>query len=546
LIDEGWAPADEDGLASMVVRLGPDAVACLEMMSGAAWVRDRLHVGGWTVQVADARKAKAVGSLAAKTDKLDARVLAELARRDLVPQVHVPTFADRELKERLGRRMHMVRLRTAAMNRAHGVLSQFGVTLAFKRLRGPDREELLIARGIPEVWRRSITEAVAVVAMLDQRLIPLEQELRPLARADPRVRLLITIPGVGDLLGLTIASEIGDISRFPSARKLIGYSGLDPARLPVRTEGAHREALEVRVDDAAIGRDRSRPAGLAPEQPVEPALPRRQAALRRQGQPRQGRRRPQGADRHLARPRLATALQPFAPPAARALLSRPAPVAFWPTHGPQGIEKPGQLRPTRCAQASAERELSDYRIPDPERKAPDTDSSLTSNFVFKENQRARASARAGPARGQARLRRAWALDDHARALDQLRRLAAELDHSHPGAAGSLREGMEETLTLTRLGVTGSLKRTLESTNPCESMIEIVRRTQRNVKRWSSGEKALRWTAAGMLEAERQFRRVIGYRDLATLVIAIERDHDTRRHTDTAHTPTKEAAIVLTA
>jgi len=64
--------------------------------------------------------------------------------------------------------------------------------------------------------------------MLDQRLIPLERELRPLARADPRVRLLVTIPGVGDLLGLTIASEIGDISRFASARKLIGYSGLTP------------------------------------------------------------------------------------------------------------------------------------------------------------------------------------------------------------------------------------------------------------------------------------------------------------------------------
>ena len=145
-----------------------------------------------------------------------------------------------------------------------------------------------------------------------------------------------------------------------------------------------------------------------------------------------------------------------------------------------------------------------------------------------------------------RLRRAWALDDHARALEQLRALARELDRSNPGAAGSLREGIEETLTLTRLGVTGSLRRTLESTNPCESMIEIVRRTQRNVKRWSSGEMALRWTAAGMLEAERQFRKIIGYRDLATLIVAIERDNDHRRHTDTAHTAhtaTKEAAIV---
>ena len=146
-----------------------------------------------------------------------------------------------------------------------------------------------------------------------------------------------------------------------------------------------------------------------------------------------------------------------------------------------------------------------------------------------------------------RLRRAWALDDHTRALDQLRQLAGELDRSYPGAAGSLREGMEETLTLNRLGVSGSLKRTLESTNPCESMIEIVRRTQRNVKRWSSGEMALRWTAAGMLEAERQFRKIIGYRDLATLVVAIEHDSDTRRHSvDAAHTPSKETAIVLNA
>jgi transposase len=86
VIDEGWTPADEDGLASLVARLGPEALACMEMMSGAAWVRERLQAGGWIVQIADARKAKAVGSLAAKTDKLDARVLAELARRDLVPQ----------------------------------------------------------------------------------------------------------------------------------------------------------------------------------------------------------------------------------------------------------------------------------------------------------------------------------------------------------------------------------------------------------------------------------------------------------------------------
>ena len=141
-----------------------------------------------------------------------------------------------------------------------------------------------------------------------------------------------------------------------------------------------------------------------------------------------------------------------------------------------------------------------------------------------------------------RLRKAWRETDHERALSELRALAVELDRSHPGAAASLREGLEETLTLTRLGIRGSLKRTLESTNPCESMIECVRRSARNVKRWSSGEMCLRWTAAGMLEAERQFRRIIGYRDLAKLANAVERDI---AQTITP-TPTEEAVRLVTA
>ena len=122
-----------------------------------------------------------------------------------------------------------------------------------------------------------------------------------------------------------------------------------------------------------------------------------------------------------------------------------------------------------------------------------------------------------------RLRDAWALEDYHLALEHLEGLATELERTHPGAAASLREGMTETLTVTRLGIEGKLRQTLESTNPCESMIECVRRSSRNVKRWRDGEMALRWTAAGMLEAERQFRRVVGYRDLGKLAVAVERE-----------------------
>jgi putative transposase len=123
---------------------------------------------------------------------------------------------------------------------------------------------------------------------------------------------------------------------------------------------------------------------------------------------------------------------------------------------------------------------------------------------------------------RARMRAAWSLSDAELAEQRLGLLSSELERSWPDAAGSLREGMEDTLTLMRLGITGQLSKTLCSTNPCESMIEIVRHTQRNVKRWQDGDMRKRWTAAGMLVAEQQFRRIIGYRDLATLVIAIER------------------------
>jgi transposase len=228
MVGEGAVPADEDGLARLVVELGPDVRAVVEMMSGAIWVRDTLAAAGWQVQIAHARKVRDVAPLACKTDKVDARVLAELCRRDLVPELWVPSLEDRELRERLRRRMHLVRMRASAMNRIFGLLTQWGQRLSLRRLREADAMELLEARGVPEVWRRSIAEAIDVIDLLDARIGPLDEELWPLARADERVVLLDTIPGVGDLLGLTLASEIGDVARFGSPRKLIGYAGLAP------------------------------------------------------------------------------------------------------------------------------------------------------------------------------------------------------------------------------------------------------------------------------------------------------------------------------
>lgn len=98
----------------------------------------------------------------------------------------------------------------------------------------------------------------------------------------------------------------------------------------------------------------------------------------------------------------------------------------------------------------------------------------------------------------------------------LEALARSLDKAHPGAAGSLREGLAETLTVNRLDVPPTLARTLRSTNAIESMIEICRDHSTNVKRWRDGQMALRWCAAGMVEAAKQFRRVNGHLHLAAL------------------------------
>jgi putative transposase len=115
-----------------------------------------------------------------------------------------------------------------------------------------------------------------------------------------------------------------------------------------------------------------------------------------------------------------------------------------------------------------------------------------------------------------RMRRAYHHSDPLVAQAELQALARELDRSHPGAANSLREGLAETLTIGRLGVPPTLARTLRSTNSIESMISICRDHASNVKRWRDGQMALRWVAAGMGEAAKQFRRVNGHLHLAAL------------------------------
>jgi putative transposase len=122
----------------------------------------------------------------------------------------------------------------------------------------------------------------------------------------------------------------------------------------------------------------------------------------------------------------------------------------------------------------------------------------------------------------AKLVKAFAHPDPEQGLRNARHLAGLLEKSYPGAAASLCESLEEMFTVARLGIDGRLATTLTSSNPIESMISIARTTNRNVTRWRDGQMVLRWTAAGMLNAERSFRRVKGYKQMPQLVAALRR------------------------
>jgi transposase len=225
----GSAPPDADGLRRLVRRL-PDAevMAVIETMNGARFVHDQLELDGWDVRLADARRARALAPLACKTDRIDAWVLSELARRDLVPEVWLPDPTVRAERERARFRLHLVRHRSSLKNRIHATLMAFGHPCPVSDLFGIGGRQLLDRFDLPEAWRETLETSLYLVDELDEEIHECERDLKRLGADHPYVPLLITIPGIAWTPGYTIAAEIGDIGRFPSPVKLIGYAGLCP------------------------------------------------------------------------------------------------------------------------------------------------------------------------------------------------------------------------------------------------------------------------------------------------------------------------------
>jgi transposase len=224
-------PPDVDGLRGLVRQVGEfgqPVAAAIESMNGARFVHDQLELAGWEVEIADAQKVKGLAPLACKTDRIDAWVLAELSRRELVPAVWLPTPDVRAERERARWRLHLVRHRVALKNRIHATLLAFGRPCPTADLFGPGGRQLLARLELTEPWAGTTAAAIALIDDLDAQIDECERELRRLGADHEYVPLLMSAPGIAWVLGYTIAAEIGEISRFSSPKKLCGYTGLCP------------------------------------------------------------------------------------------------------------------------------------------------------------------------------------------------------------------------------------------------------------------------------------------------------------------------------
>jgi transposase len=214
LVGRGASPPDRDGLAHLVREVdrehGGPVLAAIESMTGARFVHDQLELAGWDVRIADAQRAKGLAPLACKTDRIDAWVLAELARRDLIPEIWLPGPGVRGERERARFRLHLVYKRTSLKNRVHAILFQHGLRAPIDDLFGVGGRRFLERCELPEPWRSSVTASLYLIDVLEEQIDGIERELRRSAAGHRNLRLLMSAPGIGWVLGYTIAAEIGE------------------------------------------------------------------------------------------------------------------------------------------------------------------------------------------------------------------------------------------------------------------------------------------------------------------------------------------------
>jgi transposase len=221
-------PTTPAGIGAWLTRCEAGGQVAVEASSPTWWFVDQVPAAQARVVVVDAGKTRLKAGHAAKTDRLDARRLADALRRDSVVAVWVPPPAVRDLRELSRYRISLVRTATRVRQQLRAVLGRHGVTIRAADLSSPRGRAALATVTLPGWADAEWRGLQAVLEDLRARLAPLDAAVAAVAASDPIVQALDALPGVGALLGVTVRAEIGDITRFPSPRHLASYAGLVP------------------------------------------------------------------------------------------------------------------------------------------------------------------------------------------------------------------------------------------------------------------------------------------------------------------------------
>jgi transposase len=220
-------PNDPARLVPILGTLPPGTPVAFEAAYGWGWLVELLEELELEPHLVHPSRCKAIAAARLKNDKVDARTLAQLLRADLLPEAWIAPQATRDLRALLRHRASLVRLSTSCKNRVHAVLADRGIGEDRGLWTGPGRA-WLAGLALPPVPREVVDDCCGLLDALATPIARLEREIAALAKPDPRVQALMTLPGVGRLTAMTLVAEIGDIGRFPSARKLCAWAGLTP------------------------------------------------------------------------------------------------------------------------------------------------------------------------------------------------------------------------------------------------------------------------------------------------------------------------------
>ncbi len=220
---------DKNQIRNFMQSLGQPASIVLEPVSQWYTYADMLESLGNNVHLAHPMKVKAIASARIKTDKIDASVLSDLLRANLLPEAYFSTKEVREWKELVRFRASLLNLRTQVKNKVHAILHKHALRHNFSNLFGKSGRIWLSDLTLEEPFKTNLTQYLSLIDFLTQQINEAEILVQKKVTEHPQAKFLTSIPGISYVSALTIIAEVGDINRFPSAKQLMGYAGLVPS-----------------------------------------------------------------------------------------------------------------------------------------------------------------------------------------------------------------------------------------------------------------------------------------------------------------------------